>query len=152
MGLLPDVREADLGRDRVGVEERDELAVDRGIRLAEGAHCVAVVEAESPAVRVRSGAAATPREAAKGKDDVGGDVAVHPEQLAHAARRIARRSTVAGLHGGGRALPHATGPAAGLSMRVASRRGADCGTGGAVRPVIRSAPPVWKSLATQRLS
>ena len=82
--LLPDVRDSDLRGDRVRVEESDELAVRRGVGLPEAAHRAALVEAEAPAVSVGAGATAAPREPAKRKDDVGRDVAVHSEQLAHA--------------------------------------------------------------------
>jgi hypothetical protein len=85
--LLADVGDADLGGDRVVVEEPDQRALGGGVRLAEDPRVAAVVEAHAPAVGVRPGGAAAPREAAERKDHVRRDVAVHAEQLAHAPGR-----------------------------------------------------------------
>src|ERR1700674_4292058 len=53
------------------------------LRIEKQPATVALEEGNTPAVRVLTGGAPALAKAGEGKADVGGDVAVHPQELAH---------------------------------------------------------------------
>src|SRR4051794_1824509 len=83
-----DVRDHEQRLDRMLPEERREWRVRRSVGLEEHARNLALVECEAPAIAVRTGFPAAARESGEREDDVGRDIALHPEQLTHASTRL----------------------------------------------------------------
>ena len=81
--LLADVRDRQQRLDRVLADELRHGARAGGLGLEEAARELALVEREAPPVGVRAGLAAPQGEPREREDDVGGDVALHPQKLAH---------------------------------------------------------------------
>ena len=101
-GGLADVGD-DVGRlDRITLDQFGDRRGDGGLVIDEVAHATALEEGDSPAVVVGVGTAAAVGEAGKREDNVGGDIAVHSEELAHARSlpcRIKKAPSPAGGNG-----------------------------------------------------
>jgi hypothetical protein len=72
--------------DRMFADERRERRARRRMWLEERPCELSVVQREPPAVAVRTGLAAATRQTREREHDIGRDIALHPEQLAHGRR------------------------------------------------------------------
>ena len=82
--LLADMGDRQQRLDGVLPDEVGHRALAGRLRLEEAARELPLVERQTPSVRVGSGFAAAEGEPGEGEGDVGGDVALHPQQLTHA--------------------------------------------------------------------
>lgn len=71
--------------DRVPLDEVGQWRFDGGFGIDEDAAAVPFEKTYSPAILVRVGDSATLTETLEGETNIGGNITVHPEQLAHFA-------------------------------------------------------------------
>ena len=83
LGGFADVGDDVFGLDLIAVDQVGYRRLGAGFVVVEQAHAFALEKADAEAVDVVVGKAAAHAEAFEGEDDVGGGVAVHPQQLAH---------------------------------------------------------------------
>ena len=83
LGRLADMRDNVLRADRIVTDERRNRRRARRLGIEKDTGAGAFKKGDAPAVGVYVGGAAARLKTGKGKADVGGDVAVHAQQLAH---------------------------------------------------------------------
>jgi hypothetical protein len=83
LGRFADVGNDVHAADRVLGDQRGDRRIHRGLGVDEHAAAGTLEESDAEAIGMVVGAAAAMMEAAKRETNVGGDVAVHPQKLAH---------------------------------------------------------------------